>query len=224
VTPDRSHGRRPAAILDVDGTLVDSNYHHALAWFRALRRHGVTVPIAVIHRHIGMGGDQIVAAMAGRAVEERLGDAVREAEGECFREIVDEIVALPGARDLLQRLRGAGLRTVLASSAKAWEVERYVDILGARGVVGGWTDSADVEATKPEPDLVLAALEKAGGRPAVLVGDSVWDCRAAGRAGVPVIGVLTGGVGEAELRGAGAVHVLPSVEEVEVGLIEATAA
>jgi len=203
-----------AAILDIDGTLVDTNYQHTLAWQRALREHGEIVPAWRIHRHIGMGGDQLVTAVAGDDVEQRCGDAVRVAEGECYAELIDEVELLPGARALLVALRERGGTTVLASSAKADEVEVYVDKLGARDLVDDWTTSADVEATKPEPDLIRAALDKAGTEEAVLIGDSVWDCEAAGRAGIPTVGVLTGGFGRTELLEAGAAVVYESVEEL----------
>ncbi|MDP9135303.1 MAG: HAD family hydrolase [Actinomycetota bacterium] len=201
-------------ILDIDGTLVDTNYQHTLAWQRALREHGEVVQAAVIHRHIGMGGDQIVAAVAGDEVEQRAGDAIRATEGERYQELIDEVELLPGARALLVALRARGITTVLASSAKAEEVDVYVDMLDARVLVDAWTTSADVEATKPEPDLVRAALDKAGSGEAVLVGDSVWDCKAAGRAGIPTAGVLTGGFSREELLEAGATIVYESAEEL----------
>ena len=202
-------------LLDIDGTLVDTNYHHALAWQRALRDHGVSVPAWTIHRHIGMGGDQLLPAVAGDDVEQRIGDAVRETEGDRYAELIDEVELLPGARDLILALKQRGHAVVLASSAKAEEVDVYLDRLDAREVVDDWTTSADVEATKPKPDLVLAALEKAGGDgDAILIGDSVWDCRAAERAGIRSIGVLTGGFSEAELRDAGATAVYESAADL----------
>src|SRR5436190_12154483 len=203
-----------AAILDVDGTLVDTNYHHAIAWYRAFRRQGVTPPIWRIHRHIGMGGDQLVAAVAGEEVEERSGDAIREAENELYMDLVDEVVALKGARELIGELGERADRVVLASSAKEREVDRYLDLLDARELADDWTTSADVEATKPQPDLVHAALSKAGADGGLMIGDTTWDIEAAGRAGVPSIAVLTGGFGAAELREAGAVAVFESVEEL----------
>ena len=208
------------AILDVDGTLVDTNYHHAIAWFRAFRRHDVTVPVWRIHRHIGMGGDQLVGAVAGDDVEDRLGDDIREAEGELYRELIDEVKAMEGSRELIEDLRKAGNAVVLASSAKDWEVEHYLDLLDAREIVDAWTTSADVEQTKPEPDLVHAALEKApGDGDATLIGDTVWDVEAAKRAGVETLAVLTGGFSEQELRDAGAKDVFTSVEELRQGLV-----
>jgi HAD superfamily hydrolase (TIGR01509 family) len=196
--------RPPAAILDIDGTLVDTNYQHAVAWFRAFRRLDVTLPLYRIHRHIGMGGDQLVGALAGERFEREHGDAVRDFEGELYGELIGEVEPLHGARELLEELKQRGHRLVLASSAKAGEVDHYLDLLDARELADGWTTSADVEQTKPEPDLVAAAVECAGGGPAVMVGDSTWDCEAARRAGLETIGVLTGGFSDQELLEAGA--------------------
>jgi HAD superfamily hydrolase (TIGR01509 family) len=194
----------PAVLLDVDGTLVDTNYHHALAWYRAFRRHGIVLPLWRIHRHMGMGGDQLIASLCGADVEERLGDDVRAAEKDLYMELIDEVAPLPDARRLIEVLRDRGHAVVLVSSAKSHEVDRYLDLLDARGLVDGWTTAADVERTKPHPDLVVAGVEKAGGGPAVLVGDSTWDCEAAERAGVEAVGLLTGGFSEQELLDAGA--------------------
>jgi HAD superfamily hydrolase (TIGR01509 family) len=209
------------AILDVDGTLVDTNYHHAVAWFRAFRRHFLTLPVWRIHRHIGMGGDQLVAALAGDEVEERLGDSIRDAESELYRELIGEVQAMEGSRKLIEELKKAGNVVVLASSAKEWEVEHYLELLDAKELVDAWTTSADVERTKPEPDLVHAALDKAGGEgDAMLIGDTVWDVEAAARAGIETLAVLTGGFSEAELREAGAKDVFTSVEELRRSLVE----
>jgi HAD superfamily hydrolase (TIGR01549 family) len=206
------------AILDVDGTLVDTNYHHAIAWFRAFQRYEVTLPIWRIHRHIGMGGDQLVGALAGEEVEERCGDPIRKAEGELYRELIGEVRTMEGSRELIEDLRDAGHPVVLASSAKEWEVEHYLDLLDTREIVDGWTTSSDVEQTKPEPDLIKAALAKVEGtgddRDAILIGDTVWDVKAAKRAGIETLAVLTGGFSEAELREAGAKEVFSSVDEL----------
>jgi HAD superfamily hydrolase (TIGR01549 family) len=207
------------AILDVDGTLVDTNYHHAIAWFRAFRRHDVTLPVWRIHRHIGMGGDQLVAALAGDEVEERLGDEIREAESELYRELIGEVRTMEGSRELIEDLRAADNVVVLASSAKDWEVEHYIQLLDASEIVDGWTTSADVENTKPEPDLLKAALEKVeSDSEATLIGDTVWDVEAGRRAGVETLAVLTGGFSEQELRDAGARDVYTSVEELRRSL------
>ena len=199
-------------ILDIDGTLVDTNYQHALAWHRALRSHDHVVQVWEIHRHIGMGGDQIVAALVGDGAEEEQGAEIRTAEGDAYGELIAEVEPMDGARGLIEDLRGDGARVILASSAKQEEVDHYLNLLGARDLVDGWTTAADVERTKPHPDLVHTALEKAGGgRPAVMVGDSTWDVKAAEAAGIPTLAVLTGGFSEAELREAGAAAIVRSI-------------
>jgi HAD superfamily hydrolase (TIGR01509 family) len=209
-----------AAILDIDGTLVDTNYHHAIAWYQAFRQHGHLLPIWRIHRHIGMGGDQLIAALLSDAVEEQEGDDIRAAEKALYLSVISEVAPLRGARALIQDLSDRGHPVVLASSAKAIEVDHYLDLLDARNLADGWTTSDDVEATKPEPDLVLAALEKAGGDSAVMVGDSTWDCEAAQRAGIETIAVLTGGFSEKELVDAGASAVFHSIDDLRIRLDE----
>jgi HAD superfamily hydrolase (TIGR01509 family) len=205
---------RPAAILDIDGTLVDTNYQHAIAWYRAFRQHGELLPIWRIHRHIGMGGDQLVGALCGDEIEEGKGDDIRAAERILYMELINEVEPLHGARDLIVDLKESGHTVVLASSAKAEEVDHYLDQLDARELADGWTSSADVEATKPHPDLVVAALEKAGTDNGVMIGDSTFDCEAAKRAGIETIAVLTGGFSEQELLDAGATQVFHSIDDL----------
>jgi HAD superfamily hydrolase (TIGR01509 family) len=207
-----------AAILDIDGTLVDTNYQHAIAWYRAFRRHDIVLPVWRIHRHIGMGGDQLVASLCGEHGEERLGDEVRAAEKDLYMELIGEVEPLPDARRLIEVLKARGHAVVLASSAKSHEVDHYLDLLDARELVDGWTTAADVERTKPHPDLVAAGLEKAGGGPGVMVGDSTWDCEAARRCGIPTVGLLTGGFAEQELLDAGAEIVFESIADLIRGI------
>ena len=207
-----------AALLDVDGTLVDTNYHHAIAWYRAMRQNGVIVPIWRIHRHIGMGGDQLVAAVAGDEVESESGDAIRDAEKALYMSMIEEVEPLEGARELIAELRDRVDRVVLASSAKRDEVDHYVDLLDAAELADGWTTSADVESTKPQPDLVESAMARAEADEALLVGDTPWDVKAADRAGVRTAAVLTGGFSAAELRDAGAIDVFESIPELRAGL------
>jgi HAD superfamily hydrolase (TIGR01509 family) len=197
---------------------VDTNYHHAIAWYRAFRSHRVTLPIWRIHRHVGMGGDQLVGAVAGEEVERRLGEEIREAESKLYMELIEEVAPLGGARELIADLGSRVDSVVLASSAKQHEVDRYLDLLDARRLADAWTTSADVEATKPEPDLVHAALERAGADGGLMVGDTTWDCEAAARAGVATVAVLTGGFAEAELRDAGAVAVFESLDALRGAL------
>src|SRR3954447_15682019 len=208
------------AILDIDGTLVDTNYHHAVAWYRAFRAYGFVVPLWRIHRHIGMGGDQLVAALAGEGFDREQGDKVRDAEKVLYAQLIGEVEPLVGARALMEDLKGMGHAVVLASSAKPEELEHYLTLLDARSLADDWTDSGDVSKTKPEPDLILAALEKVGAKAsdAVMIGDSTWDCLAAKAARVPSIGVLTGGFGEEELLDAGAKSVFASIDDFRSGL------
>jgi HAD superfamily hydrolase (TIGR01549 family) len=210
----------PAAILDIDGTLVDTNFQHAIAWYRAFRQHQIVLPVWRIHRHIGMGGDQLIAAVCDERTEEEQGDDIRAAEKVLYAELIGEVEPLDGARGLIEDLKERGRAVVLASSAKEEEVDHYLDLLDARDLADDWTTSADVEATKPEPDLVKAAVDKAGGGEAVMVGDSTWDCEAAKRARIETVAVLTGGFSEAELRDAGAVAVYHSIEELRRSLDE----
>jgi len=208
----------PAAILDIDGTLVDSNYFHAIAWYRAMIAHGHELPMWRIHRAIGMGGDQMIGALLGDDVEEREGDDIRDTERDRYFELIEEVRPLAGARELIEDLKRTDHRVVLASSAKPDEVDHYLDLLDARELADAWTTSGDVENTKPAPDLVTSALEKIGGGPAVMVGDSVYDCEAAANADVETIAVLTGGFSDSELLKSGARIVFASIVDLREGL------
>ncbi len=204
------------AILDIDGTLVDTNYHHAVAWYRAFRQHGIVLPLWRIHRHIGMGGDQLVGALTSERFEQEKGDEVRLAEKTLYMELIDEVAPMDGSRELLEEVKRRGHAVVLASSAKQDEVDHYLDLLAARGLADSWTSSADVESTKPAPDLVQAALQRVDGEAgdAVMIGDTPWDIEAAKKAGVPTIAVRTGGFGADELQEAGAAALFESVKEL----------
>ncbi|MBD0329020.1 MAG: HAD family hydrolase [Thermoleophilia bacterium] len=203
-----------AAVVDVDGTLVDTNYHHALAWYRSFREHGLVLPLWRLHRHVGMGGDKYVAAVAGDDVERRLGDGLRARWEELFDEVIDEVEPLDGAVELVAALKRRGHRVVLASSSIARHLDVFLDKLGVRDVVDAWTTKDDVEESKPDPELVEVALAKAETRAAVMVGDTPWDCEAARRAGIDTIAVRTGGFGEDELRDAGALVVFDSAAQL----------
>ena len=209
---------KPAAILDIDGTLVDTNYHHAVAWYRAFLQSGKVLPVWRIHRHIGMGGDQLVAALAGEEFDAEHGEEVRAAEKVLYMALIEEVRPFADARALLEHLKAQGHTLVLASSAKPAEVEHYLDLLDTRDLADDWTHAGDVEHTKPEPDLVAAAVDKAGGGDAVMVGDSTWDCEAAKRAGLATVAVLTGGFSEAELHEAGASAVFASLSDLLANL------
>src|SRR3954471_1756258 len=152
----------PAAILDVDGTLVDTNYQHSIAWYRAFRQNEIILPIWKIHTHMGMGGYQLVASLTSDAVEEEKGDEIRAAEKALYMALIQEVEPFRDSREFIVDLKDSGHTVVLASSAKADEIEHYIDLLDVRSIADAWTTSADVESTKPQPDLVKAALDKAG--------------------------------------------------------------
>jgi HAD superfamily hydrolase (TIGR01549 family) len=199
------------AIFDVDGTLVDSNYQHALAWFRAFRRLDMTLPLWQLHRAIGMGGDNFVEHVAGSAVEEEYGRQLRNAWAEEFDQLIGEVQPFAAARPLLQEIKKRDFKLVLASSGKAEHVEVFLDLVGGREIADAWTTSDDVKSSKPAPDLVSAAMGKVDGTSGCMVGDSVWDVVAAGKLDVPTVGVLTGGFSREELKDAGAIRVFDSL-------------
>lgn len=204
---------RPAALIDIDGTLVDSNYQHVTSWNHAFRAHGIVIPMWTLHRAIGMGGDRLIAEVAGIEIEDALGDALRERHREAFEREISGVAPLPGAERLVTGLVATGHRVVLCSSAGAGEVETYVRLLGVHDIVA-WTTADDVSATKPAPELVRVALDRVGGGPAVMVGDTVWDIEAAAHLGIPTIGLLSGGISAAELQDAGASAVLRDAGEL----------
>jgi HAD superfamily hydrolase (TIGR01509 family) len=196
---------RPAVLFDVDGTLVDSNYLHVYAWLRAFDAEGVPADGWRIHRCIGMDGTTLVRNLAGDAGQQTL-DKLKDRHSEFYRESTDLLAVLPGARDLLRRVADLGLQVVLATSAPEDELETLREVLDCDDVISEVTSSKDVDTAKPKPDIVHVALDRAGvsADEAVFVGDAVWDCEAAGRAHVPSIGVLSGGVSRGELLEAGA--------------------
>ncbi|CAA9228133.1 MAG: HAD-superfamily hydrolase, subfamily IA, variant 1 [uncultured Blastococcus sp.] len=216
-------GEPRIAVLDVDGTLVDTNYQHALAWYRAFRSLGETFPVWRIHRLIGMGGDQLVRALGGDEVEQRIGDQARERWVREVDPLMAETALLPGARELIVALTERGHRVVLASSGKPHHVDRALDLLDARELAEAWTTSDDVEATKPAPDLLQVALTKLGepvDAPALVIGDSVYDVEAAKNAGMPAIVVRSGGFGDEELRNAGALGIYDTPADLTAALDE----
>jgi HAD superfamily hydrolase (TIGR01549 family) len=203
-----------AVLFDVDGTLVDSTYHHAVAWGRAFAAHGITVPMWRIHRTIGMGGDKLVGEVAGAAVEEEHGDALPERWEEEYAGMVENVPALEGAADLVTRLHEDGCTIALASSGKQRFTEDAVRTLGIGDLVDLQTSSDDAEESKPEPDIFGVTVEKLGADEAVAVGDTPYDVEAAARIGLRCVAVLTGGFSRAELEDAGAAVVVESLAEL----------
>lgn len=202
-------GTRGAALFDVDGTLVDTTYLHTVAWWEALRQAGRRVPMSLIHRTIGMGSDQLLARLLGEDRDPEEAAAASAAHHTLYAAYWSRLAPLEGAADLLRACAGRGWTVVLASSARGDELEAMRRALDADDAVTAATSSDDVAASKPAPDLVRSALEHAGTTPdrAVFVGDTVWDVAACSRAGVPCLGVLSGGLTRQELLEAGAAEV-----------------
>jgi HAD superfamily hydrolase (TIGR01509 family) len=209
------------ALFDVDGTLVDSNYLHVITWWEAFAQAGHEVPMTAIHHAIGMGSDQLLDALLPGTRDRDADDGIRTAHSALYATYWSRLRPLPGAAELLRACRKSGLRVVLASSADPPEFAILREVLGAEDAVGTATSAGDVERSKPAPDLVRVALRKAGVPPeeAVFVGDTVWDVQACQRAGVPCIGLRSGGISTGELLEAGAVAVF----EDPADLLESTA-
>jgi HAD superfamily hydrolase (TIGR01509 family) len=195
-------------LFDVDGTLVDTTYLHAVAWWEVLRQHDRDVPMAKIHRGIGMGSDRLLDHLLGEDRDRDDDETLSSAHDVLYGAWWERLRPLPGAADLLRACADRGLAVVLASSAKAPELKQLRRVVGADEVITAATSSADAEESKPAPDILEAALEQSGVDPkrAVFVGDSVWDVKAAGKLGIPCIGLTCGGTSAAELLDAGAVE------------------
>lgn len=195
----------PAVLFDIDGTLVDSNYLHVHAWLRAFEAEGLPVSAWRVHRGIGMDGTSLVRTLAEDASQDTL-DRLKDGHSRFYEENSALLALLPGARDLVNWVALKGLQVVLATSAPEDELATLREVLDSEDIISAVTSSEDVDTAKPKPDIVKVALDKAGvdAECAVFVGDAVWDCEAAKRAGVPSIGLLSGGSSRAELLDAGA--------------------
>ena len=201
--------RSPGAVLfDIDGTLVDSSYLHIDAWLHALRAVGHPVDGWRIHRGQGMGSSELLAALLGE-VSEEVSSQAKQHHSKRYRQSSELLRAFDGAQDLVAAVAQRGVTVVLATSAAPDELELLRSVLGIDDAVAEITAAEDVEAAKPEPDLIQVALQQAGvtADRAVYVGDTVWDVKACGKAGVVCVGVLSGGISAAELTEAGAVAV-----------------
>lgn len=200
-------GEVDTVVLDLDGTLVDSVYEHVRAWKLAFQRVGLSMEATLIHRAIGMGGDRLVAAVGGDRVERAMGDEVRAWHDEFFNRWIGDIRPFPGSPELIEALVESGRRVVVASSSPPDQVDRMLELVEGAHLLTAVVTGRDVDASKPSPDLVELALERAMAGTGALVGDAVWDVEAARRAGIACIGLRSGGISEAELTQAGAVAV-----------------
>ncbi|MCD6640179.1 MAG: HAD family hydrolase [Nocardioides sp.] len=210
-------------VLDLDGTLVDSVYEHVRAWRGAFLHVGLEVPAWRIHRAIGMGGDRLVAAVTNDHVEDTVGEEVRRFHDEAFWRLIGDVRALPGADALLQRLADSGHQAVLASSSPGDQVQRMLEVVGEARLLAAVVTGDDVGTSKPAPDIVQVALERAGTSDAVMIGDTVWDVESARRAGIGCLGLRTGGISDAELRNAGARDVYDDPDDLAQHLPDALA-
>lgn len=215
----RVSGRRSrlaGVLFDVDGTLVDTTYLHTVCWWQALHQNGRDVPMARIHRGIGMGSDQLLARLLGEGHDPEVGRRISTAHADLYGVFRERLTPLPGARDLLQRCADQGLTVVLASSAKSDDLRVLRAALDADEFITAATSSMDADESKPAPGILQAALESSALKPAdvVYVGDSVWDVEAAGRLGISCVGLECGGTGAAELTAAGAIAIYADPAEL----------
>ncbi|WP_416403796.1 HAD family hydrolase [Arthrobacter sp. LFS091] len=216
--------KKRAVLFDVDGTLIDSSYFHAMAWWQAFRREGLDIEMSAIHRRVGMGGDKLIQSLVPDCTDEMQED-LKSAHGAVFSTFWPTLRPFDSARDLLAACSDAGLAVGLASSAQQRDLDVSRHLLDAGSSIDAWTSSNDAEESKPAPDILVACLEKLGVDPedAVFVGDAVWDVKAGAAIGVPVVALTCGGISEAELRDAGAAEVYDNpqhlLEHLETSLI-----
>ena len=210
-----SQAPQTAVLLDIDGTLVESNYLHIDAWDRAFVAVGHPVELWRIHRSIGMDSGMLLENLLGDAAD-LVGDQAKEKHSEFYRASTGRLRPIPGARELLAALADRGHAVVLATSAPDEELKILLSVLDADDSLSAVTSSDDVNTAKPDPDVITSALNKAqvGSGHAAMVGDSTWDVTAARRAGVPCIGLLSGGFGAEELLAAGASEVYDNVADL----------
>lgn len=197
-------------LTDIDGTLVDSNTLHAEAWRRTFEHFGIQIGMDEAWRQIGKGADQLIPKFVPRGDRKRLEEPIKEFRKQIFhRDYMQRIVAFSHARELLIRVREAGMKIALATSSDAEDLPVYAKIIGMEDLIDEASTSGDAKASKPDPDIFAAALKKIGMKPkqAVALGDTPWDAKAAGKLGIPVIGVTCGGWKRDDLLDAGCVEV-----------------
>lgn len=219
--PDQQSGRPDTVVLDLDGTLVDSVYVHVACWKAAFRDVGIDVASHHLHRAVGMGGDRLVAEVTSESVDRSVGDEVRARHPHHVDARFHDIGLLEGAGDLITALRDARLDVVLASSGERELTDRLLDLVPGSHLIQETVSGGEADSSKPAPDLLATSLERVDAQRSFAVGDTVWDAESAKAAGIPFVGVLSGGVSEAELREAGAVAVYDGPAALAASLEEA---
>jgi HAD superfamily hydrolase (TIGR01509 family) len=218
---NESRGRRKRGVLvDVDGTLVDSSYLHTLAWWQAFRQAGLDIPMASIHRSVGMGGDKLLDRLLPPGRDTSADASIMAAHGAVFSTFWPALRAFDGARDLLAQCCESGFAVALASSARAQDLQVLRATLHADSYIHAATSANDAKESKPDPDILVAALAATGlqAGDAVYVGDAVWDVYAAAKLDIPTIGLTCGGTGAAELLEAGAVEIYENPRDLLANL------
>jgi phosphoglycolate phosphatase-like HAD superfamily hydrolase len=202
-----------AVVLDVDGTLIDSNDAHARAWVDAFAEHGITVPFAKIRRAIGMGGDKLLPHVAGIEEDSAVGRAISERRGDIFKRVyLPHLEPFPRVRELLERFRADELTLTVASSARENELRPLLEAARVADLIHAQTSSDEADRSKPDPDIVHAAIARAKcpRDRIVMLGDTPYDVAAAHRAGIPIVALECGGWSAEELRDADAVYASPA--------------
>lgn len=203
---------RPAVLFDVDGTLLDTNYFHAVSWWYALREAGEDIAMARIHPLIGMGSDQLLEDLLG---EEREG--LSDLHAKYYKPYKADLHAFPKAAGLLAAVAARDVQVVLATSSKEEDLDQLLEALGAdEGVISEIVHGDMVGSSKPAPDIFAVAVERLGVDPerTLVVGDTRWDIEAAAKLGIEVVAVLTGGTTRRDLQEAGAVAIYEDAAEL----------
>jgi HAD superfamily hydrolase (TIGR01549 family) len=212
---DDADKNRPTVLFDIDGTLVDTNYFQAVAWFRAFSQSGYQVAMVDVQRHIGQGSSELIDELVPQRDTSR-DDVLQAAHAEYYAGFYGIMKSFPGVQDLLRTIKDRGAEVVLATSASPNELKALRNALDIEDALATVTSAADVEHAKPEPDILEAALQSTGADPqhAVMVGDTVWDVAASKKAGVEFIGLLTGGISRQALEEAGAVAIYDDPQDL----------
>jgi HAD superfamily hydrolase (TIGR01509 family) len=214
-TASDASSAQPTVLFDIDGTLVDTNYFQAVAWFRAFSQSGFQVAMVDVQRHIGLGSDQLIDELVPERDKSR-DDVLEAAHAEYYAGFYGIMKPFTCAQDLLRTIKDRGAEVVLATSASPNELKALRTALDVEDALATVTSAKDVQNAKPEPDILEAALQQTGTDPehAIMVGDTVWDIKAAAKAGVPCIGVLTGGISRQALEEAGAAAVYDDAQDL----------